>query len=103
MSIVTRRRRGEFAARWHTGITLHIWLAVRWLLCLALLLWTTAMIKPKTGICEAGSEYPFVAAQEGRGTFTVVTHYSDAHACDQKLCTDLIAVEVLQTRRYKRK
>jgi hypothetical protein len=60
-------------------------------------------VKIKTGICEVESEHPFVAAQEGRRTFTVVTHYSDAHACDHKLCTDLIAVEVLQTRKYKRK
>jgi hypothetical protein len=45
--------------------------------------------KTKTGIYEVESEHPFVGAQEGRRTFTVVTHYSDAHACDQKLCTDV--------------
>ena len=45
--------------------------------------------KTKTG----ETEHPFVTAQEGRRTFTVVTYYSDAHACDQKLCTDVVAVE----------
>lgn len=49
--------------------------------------------KPKTGIHEVESEQPFVIAQEGRRTFTVVTHYSEAHACDQKLSTDVVAVE----------
>jgi len=59
--------------------------------------------KTKTGIYEVESEHPFVTAQEGRRTFTVVTHYSDAHACDQKLCTDIVAVDVFQTPRYRRK
>jgi hypothetical protein len=53
--------------------------------------------KTKTGIYGVESEHPFGTAHEGRRTFTVVTHYSDAHACDQKLCTDVVAVEVLQT------
>jgi hypothetical protein len=49
--------------------------------------------KTKTGIYEVESENPFVTAKEGRRTFTVVSHYSDAHACDQKLRTDVVAVE----------
>jgi len=47
--------------------------------------------KTKTGIYEAESEHPFVTTQEGRRTFTVVTYYSDAHACDQNPCTDVVA------------
>jgi hypothetical protein len=49
--------------------------------------------KTKTGIYEVESEHPFVTAQECRRTFTVVTHYSDAHACDQKLRNDVVTVE----------
>jgi hypothetical protein len=44
--------------------------------------------KTKSGIYVVESEHPFVTTQEGRGTLAVVTYYSDAHACDQKLCTD---------------
>jgi hypothetical protein len=55
--------------------------------------------KTNTGTYEAESELSFVTAQEGRRAVTVVTHYSERHARDQKLCPDTVAVEA--TRRYK--
>jgi hypothetical protein len=82
MSIVTRRRRREFAAR-----LAHSYHVIYLFSCAVAAVSSTVVMgnshdKTKTGINEVESEHPFVAAQEGRRTFTVVTHCSDAHACD---------------------
>jgi hypothetical protein len=61
------------------------------------------MIKPKPVSTKQRVNTHFLTAQQGRRTFTVVTPYSDAHACDQKLCTDVVAVEVLQTAKIRKK